>query len=93
MLISRPSFPLILTIAIALLFLGGCTPSLNSPEYGEIITAVPKSLDREFPLPELDSPPESPLRGPESTASESASPADEQEQTPPSTESADPASE
>jgi hypothetical protein len=40
-----------------LLGLLGCgEPSLESPEYGEIIHQVPADLNQPYPLPELESP-------------------------------------
>ena len=48
------SLPLLLLLAVALV---GCgPPSLDSPEYGEIIERVPARLNKPYPLPELEEP-------------------------------------
>jgi hypothetical protein len=36
----------------------GCQKSPDPEEFGEIITEVPKHLDRPFPLPQLEEPKE-----------------------------------
>lgn len=61
----RSATPALLTIA--LLVAPGCgEPSLDSPEYGEIIPEVPAHLDQPYPLPELEPPSTAPEPAPQS---------------------------
>lgn len=50
------------TLAVAALAAGGVLAGCHKPpdpdKYGEIITTVPEELNKPFPLPELDDPPE-----------------------------------
>jgi|GEM_PF-3010702 len=62
-------------LAVALLGVSGCSePSLESPEYGEIIRRVPPHLDKPYPLPELEPPSTTPAPGPQSTDDTSSAP-------------------
>jgi hypothetical protein len=58
-------------LALAMLLfagtIGGCQRQPDPEEYGEIITEVPRDLDKPFPLPELDA---KPADGPPSGVSE-----------------------
>lgn len=61
--------------AALLLSVSGCgEPSLNSPEYGEIIHRVPPHLDKPYPLPELEPPATTPAPGPQSSSDPPADP-------------------
>lgn len=53
--------------AVLLVCLGCGEPSLDSPEYGEIIHEVPARLNKPYPLPELEAPIATPAPGPQSS--------------------------
>lgn len=56
-------------LAVTLLAICGCgEPSLDSPEYGEIIYKVPSHLDKAYPLPQLESPAVTAAPGPQAAS-------------------------
>jgi hypothetical protein len=72
MFTPKATGPLALVFLLASGISGCGQPSLDSPEYGEIIEEVPPELNRPYPLPELEPPKESPLPGPAEEPGESA---------------------
>lgn len=71
----RLRLPAAVLLAVALLGTFGCgEPSLDSPEYGEIIHQVPPHLDKPFPLPELQPGSITPAPGPQSSDAEPTGP-------------------
>jgi hypothetical protein len=46
-------------LLVALVLVGGCAPSLDPQEYGQVIHEIPKveGADEPYPLPQLEEPP------------------------------------
>ena len=54
LMFTRKAWPMLAGMLLAGSLLLGCETRPDPQEFGEIITTVPKGLNKPFPLPQLD---------------------------------------